>query len=298
MINIPDLPQDLREIIQVLIDVPNTLRNSIKDHIDFSTNHNVHGEQSMQLDLHANTLIKEKLSSLNVVHSIASEEEEELIILNQDAKYLVCFDPLDGSSLIGTNQAIGMVFAVYDQKNVFKLPLSETLLLSIYIHIGQVNKMIIGFNGSVYEYEYLMNDLNFVELESLINEAKYIAPGNLQLFASNPAYLEYVLSRIQSGLKLRYFACLISDIHFILSKKSGLFIYLNDEKHLDGKLRLMYEVAPVSQILSNLGGKSINHKQQFILDLIPNDIHQNSSLVIGSMNEVDLFSELVLNNKK
>lgn len=293
-----NLPIDLQRILEKLIDIPNNLRSATSKYLDESDTVNVHGEQSMQLDLFANELVKEALFDLEFIHSIASEEEDELIKLNSDGKYLVCFDPLDGSSLISTNQAVGMVFAVYENDKVFNSPLKESLIMSFYFHIGKNNSLLINYNDNVTHLEYLDNEFHIKDVDTILEVAKNIAPGNLKLLSDNSSYKDYLLSRLGNGLKLRYFACLISDVHFILSKANGIFIYLNDKKHTDGKLRLLYEVAPVSHILCSLNAKSINHCGQNILDLIPTDIHQNSSLVVGSSVEVDLFAELVLNVKK
>lgn len=298
MLEILDLPLDLLEILESLVDIPNQLRLFALKGLKESTNQNVHGETSMQLDLFANDLVKNALMKVSSIKHLASEEEDDLIDCNNDGKYLVCFDPLDGSSLINTNQAFGMVFAIYDADTVFESELKNSIKMSLYFHIGQNNSMVVAFDSNVYEFEYLNGELKKKELKLISNTAKNIAPGNLSLLKANQAYADYVFNRLSEGLKLRYFACLISDIHFILSKSSGIFIYLNDLKHPNGKLRLMYEVAPVSHILTLLGAVSINHSALNILDIIPKSIHQNSSLVIGSSMEVDLFKELVLNVKK
>ena len=298
MLKIPDLPLDLLEILESLVDIPNQLRLFALKGLKESKNQNVHGETSMQLDLIANDLVKNSLMNIDSIKQIASEEEDNIIECNKDGKYLLCFDPLDGSSLINTNQAFGMVFAVYDANNVFETELKNTIKMSFYFHIGQNNSMVLAFNSKVYEFEYLNGEFKQKDLKLISNLAKNIAPGNLSLLKVNNVYSDYVFTRLSEGLKLRYFACLISDIHFILSKASGIFIYLNDQKHPNGKLRLMYEVAPVSHILTTLGAVSVNHSSINILDIVPSSIHQNSSLIIGSSLEVDLFKELVLNVNK
>ena len=293
-----NLPIDLQRILEKLVDIPNNLRSATSKYLDESTSVNVHGEKSMQLDLFANELVKEALYEFDCIHSIASEEEDEVIPVNDNGNYLVCFDPLDGSSLINTNHAVGMVFAVYDKDKVFKSPLKESLIMSFYFHIGKNNSLLINYDDNVFHLEYLENEFHIKDVDTISDVARFIAPGNLKLLSLNYSYKDYLFSRLENGLKLRYFACLISDIHFILSKSSGVFIYLNDNKHPNGKLRLLYEVAPVSHILCALNASSVDHMGNNILDIVPNDVHQNSSLVIGSQVEVDLFSELVLNNKK
>jgi len=293
-----NLPFELQRLLENLIAVPNNLRAATSNYLNESSNVNVHGEQSMQLDLFANDLVKESLIGLDFIHSIASEEEDELIYMNTNGKYLLCFDPLDGSSLINTNQAVGIVFALYDKDKVFKVPLKESLIMSFYFHIGKNNSLLINYKDNITHLEYLDDEFHIKDVNTINEDANNIAPGNLKLLSTNTRYKDYILSRLESGLKLRYFACLISDIHFLLSKAGGIFIYLNDDKHVNGKLRLLYEVAPVSHIICALNAKSINHTGQNILDLIPSNIHQNSSLVAGSSSEVDLFTELVLNIKE
>jgi len=290
-----NLPKDFSTLLNQLIEIPNLLRESSSKFLDESENVNIHGEKSMQLDMYANDLVKESLLSLDFIHSIASEEEDEIINVNPNGKYLVCFDPLDGSSLISSNQAVGMVFAIYDKDKVFNSKLSDSILMSVYFHIGKNNSLVVNYDNTVYNLEYLFDEFHFKEVNTIDEMARNIAPGNLKILSSNDKYKNYLLSRLDNGLKLRYFACLISDVHFILSKASGIFIYLNDQNHPNGKLRLLYEVAPVSHILTALNAKSINHKGQSILDLVPEDVHENSTLVIGSSSEVDLFKELVLN---
>ncbi len=294
-INIPD---EFKDLLTVVMGCAKKFRPVVLENLGDSERVNIHGERSLELDLFANDLIKDVLTEIGCVFSMASEEEDEILPVNKDGKYIVCFDPLDGSSLVGTNQAIAMVFGVYLKDDLFNKPLRESLQLAFYVHIGQVNSLVFSYDDKVYELEFF-EDLHVIRaIDSIEDNAKVIAPGNVKLFADKPYYKDYFLERIESGLRLRYFGCLISDIHHIVSKSNGIFIYLSDEKYLNGKLRLLYEVAPVARILENISAKAINEDGKNILDLIPSSIHENSTLVAGSGLEVDLFSEMVLNRFK
>jgi len=270
-------------------------RSNLVSNHGSSSNVNVHGESSLKLDLIANQLIIDVLSKFDFIYALASEEEDDLIIINNDADYIVCFDPLDGSSLVGTNQGIGLIFAVYIKNTIFTNKLSDSIEFCFYFHLGQVNAFVAADKNHISGYSYYAEALSSIDIKPFSLTSSYFAPGNLKLMNEESSYFNYFNLKIKNNCKLRYFACLVSDFHFMLCKSQGIFIYLDSKVKNYAKLRLVYEIAPLSLMLKHLNANAINHSGDNILDIVPNSIHQTTSVVMGSKDELDLFTEIVLN---
>jgi len=283
---------DILLSIKSIIDVYRS--NLVSDH-GTSSNVNVHGESSLKLDLIANHLIIDALSKFDFIYALASEEEDDLIIINDNADYIVCFDPLDGSSLVGTNQGIGLIFAIYNKNKIFKNKLSDSLEFCFYFHLGQVNSFVAADQNHISGYSYYGEVVSPIDIKEFSRTSAYFAPGNLKLMNEESNYFDYFNLKIKNNCKLRYFACLVSDFHFMLCKSQGIFIYLDSKVKNYAKLRLVYEIAPLSLMLNHLNANAINHLGESILDIVPNSIHQTTSVVMGSKDELDLFTEIVLN---
>lgn len=262
---------------------------------------NVQGEEQQKLDVFADEEFISALQRGGECCYIASEEHEEGVdlchsLLSADGKYIVCIDPLDGSSNIDVNISIGTIFSIYRRVSPKgKVQRSDILQKGVcqvaagYVLYGSSTMLVYttghGVNGftldpSLGEFclshsmmkipdtgnTYSINQGNFVHFPDPIKRfVKYCQEEDL---SSGRPY------------SLRYIGSLVADIHRILLK-GGVFMYPESSRFTSGKLRLMYECNPMAMIVEQAGGRASTGKQR-ILDIEPDDLHQRTPLVIGS----------------
>lgn len=253
---------------------------------------NTHGEDQQKLDVIANVRFTRALSLGGEVCGILSEEEEEFIETgNTNGKYIVAIDPLDGSSNIDVNVAVGTIFSIYRRKSPVGSPLTEEDYLQKgsdqkvagYILYGSSTMLVYtsgqGVNGFTYEPslgEYYLSHPNMIMPNSgkiySCNEGAYNSfPEPIKQF------LNYCREQSYSG---RYIGSFVADFHRNLFK-GGIFIYPQTHKDKNGKLRLMYECNPLAFLVEQAGGVATNGVMR-IMDIDPVSIHQRVPLMIGS----------------
>lgn len=271
---------------------------------------NYFGEQQQKLDIFANEKMIQALDHTGKICGMASEEVDEVIQIPSKypkGKYLVVFDPLDGSSNIDVNISIGTIFGVYKRKSEetengcakdFLQP-GRDLVAAGYIIYGSSTMFVYttgyGVNGftldpTVGEFILSHPDLKIPEEGNIysVNEG-YTYRWDIKI----REFIEYIKSFEKRQYTLRYIGSLVSDFHRNLLK-GGIFLYPADSKNPSGKLRLLYEANPLAFVIKQAGGLATDGKQD-ILDIIPESLHQKTPLIIGSKYEVKKFLEF-LNN--
>jgi fructose-1,6-bisphosphatase I len=264
-----------------------------------SGNINTTGDVQKKLDVLANEVFINSLKSSKQVSVILSEEEENAIVVNPNGKYIVSFDPLDGSSNIDANVTIGSIFGIWKmQGNGMSLEQEvlqkgENLIASGYCVYGSSTQLITCIDKIVNGYtldpslgEFILTHPKIKIPES--NPIYSINEGNSVLW--DKAITEYVLSKKQppKGKKtysLRYIGSMVADVHRTLLY-GGIFMYPADSKSPEGKLRLMYECNPLGYVIECAGGKAITGKGR-ILEIEPKDIHQRCPVIMGSIKDVE-----------
>lgn len=272
---------------------------------------NVQGEQVQKLDEVANETLIASLGRRRHCAAIASEEMEEIKILSTDprAKYVVVFDPLDGSSNIDVNISIGTIFGVLrrnDQAGVVTeadfLSPGKDLLAAGYVLYGSSTMLVIstGVEGGVHGFTYdpTVGEF-FLSHENLripergktysINEGNY-ASWTDEVKRWN-AWIKEEDKDSGRPYGCRYVGTLVADAHRTLLK-GGIFAYPADLKSRGGKLRLLYEANPFAFIFEAAGGKASTGRER-ILDIVPEALHQRVPLVIGSPYDVDVFEQFM-----
>jgi fructose-1,6-bisphosphatase I len=259
--------------------------------------HNVQGEEQQKLDVVANVRFSRSLKYGGEACAIISEEDEELILTgNNHSKYVVAIDPLDGSSNIDVNVAVGTIFSIYRRRTpVNTEPTMEDVLqagrwqvAAGYILYGSSTMLVLttgkGVHGFTYEPslgEYYLShpDMRMPESGSIysINEGLFndFEPGIQR-------YLEYCKEKRFSG---RYIGSFVADFHRNLFK-GGIFMYPVTTKNPAGKLRIMYECNPLAFLVEQAGGKASTGSER-ILDVVPRSLHQRLPLMIGSRQMVE-----------
>lgn len=263
---------------------------------------NVHGETQQKLDVIANDILMTCLGNRPSVAVVASEEDEEPTILrtgNQGGKYCVVFDPLDGSSNLDVCVSVGTIFSIL--RNDPTIPgAAETLqqpgtkqVAAGYILYGSSTVFVLTTGNGVYMFVLDPAIGSFVRVGDRLR-----IPGSGRNYSVNEAYRHsfpdgfsrYLDWAHTNDYSSRYIGSMVSDVHRILLK-GGVFLYPPTKKNPQGKLRLMYEANPMAMIIEQAGGKAVigatGNPAARLLDVMPTSIHQRTSVVLGSPDEVD-----------
>lgn len=262
---------------------------------------NATGDLVQKLDIYANEKLIECLQNSGECCGIASEELENFItipsVADKKAKYVVLFDPLDGSSNIDVNVSVGTIFAIYRR-------LSDTATDCDLEDFLQHGSELVAAGYVLYGTSTILvyttgNGVNGFTLDPSIGEfclshrdIKIPARGNF--YSVNQGYYlkfdvemrRYIDHCSDMNLGLRYIGSMVSDIHRILFQ-GGIFLYPNTRKYPQGKLRLVYECNPMAFIVEQAGGRAITCQLERILDLQPHTLHQKATIAIGSPDMVD-----------
>lgn len=249
---------------------------------------NSFGEEQIKLDVLSDDIISAHLRESKLVCSFISEEQKDVIELDKDAPYSVVFDPLDGSSLVDVNFAVGSIFGIYQGSSVIGRT-SRELKAALYIVYGPRTLLIYSAGNGV--HEFILNDVGeFVLLREFLgiaDTAKNYSPGNLAAMADNAGYKAVFDSWLENPkMTLRYSGCMAADVHHVLSKGQGVFTNVGGAKYPHGKLRLVFECGPFAYLAEAAGGAASDGNMP-ILDKQIEDIDQRTPLIIGSKNEVE-----------
>jgi len=264
---------------------------------------NVQGEEQQKLDVIANIRFIRALRNGGEVCTIISEEEDHVIQTgNTKGKYIVAMDPLDGSSNIDVNVAIGTIFSIYrrlsaeggDGTLADCLQNGTRQVAAGYIIYGSSTMLVYttgcGVNGFTYEPSlgefFLSHPLIKTPKQGRLYSCN---EGNINSFPGGiKAYINYCREQSYSG---RYIGSLVADFHRNLLK-GGVYLYPPTAKAPKGKLRLVYECNALAMIVEQAGGKATDGSQR-ILDKTPTELHQRCPLVIGSPDMVDKVGEFM-----
>jgi len=266
---------------------------------------NATGDSVKKLDVLSNDLFINMLKSSFTCCMLVSEENEKVIEIEDEhrGKYIVCFDPLDGSSNIDCLVSIGSIFGIY--KKVSESSLSETdalqpgtsLVAAGYALYGSATMMVLSLGQGVNSF---MLDPSIGEF--LLTEKNITIKPRGKIYSINEGYeqywedavREYVTSkkRPKSGKPYgaRYIGSMVADVHRTLCY-GGIFIYPATSEAPKGKLRLMYEGNPMAFIVEQAGGKAITGTQR-ILEIVPKQIHERCPVFMGSSEDVQDVQEI------
>ena len=277
----------------------------IADITGLAGNENVQGEQQQKLDVYANEKFKAALAARGMVCGIASEEEENYVEFDQElskgSKYVILIDPVDGSSNIDVNVAVGTIFSIYRrlspadgpvQLGDFLQPGTEQVAAG-YIIYGTSTMLVYttgnGVNGFTFDPSigvYYLSHENMQTPED--GKILSVNEGNYRHFPSGvKKYIKYcqeVEATTNRPYSFRYVGSLVADFHRNLLK-GGIFIYPSFAGHPDGKLRLLYECNPIAYITEQAGGRATDGSAR-ILDIKPSELHQRTPFFVGSSNMV------------
>lgn len=265
---------------------------------------NVQDEAQAKLDVYANDLCKQYLSSTGLFAALASEEEEAAVDLeNPDAQYVIAFDPLDGSSNIDVNISVGTIFSVHKKladippgdERQFLQPGKDQILAG-YILYGSSTMLVFSWGDGVHEFTLDM-DLG----EFLLSNEHLTVPAEVPYYSLNEAYVPGMTAKDRAYLKAvkervakqRWIGSFVADFHRNLLK-GGVFIFpaVKDSKgEFKPKLRLNYEAKPMAFLIEQAGGAAIDGEQA-ITAIQPTELHQRTPIIIGNKDIVELYKEV------
>jgi fructose-1,6-bisphosphatase I len=270
---------------------------------------NVQGEVQQKLDIYANEMLLNALSVRESVAMLASEENEQPLLAHggsPHAKYIVVFDPLDGSSNIDVCGSVGTTFSILRRTTTdldSEVSADEVLqpgskqVAAGYVVYGPSTMLVYSAGNGVHGFTLDPAVGAFVLSHPNIRipaHGKYYSMNEAYLDRSPAIYQEYV-HRLRDGslgrpYASRYVGSMASDIHRTLLK-GGVFLYPPTADHAQGKLRLLYEANPIAFIVEQAGG-SATDGQGRILDIQPTSIHQRTPLVVGGPDEMRAFAKI------
>ncbi len=261
---------------------------------------NVQGEFVQKLDIYANEAFKRALEHVGVCCAVVSEEDEEPFLIPKpfhSGRYIVCIDPLDGSSNIDVNATIGTIFGVFRRTTPEGTPAQKEdylrsgrdMVASGYIIYGSGTVLVLSTGEGVFGFT----------LDPLVGEF-FLSHSNIQLtqkaftYSINEGYaakwdpkLRQYIEGIKDSAdawKARYIGSLVADFHRNLLK-GGVFLYPGTLSNPKGKLRLLYEAFPLAFLVEAAGGRASNGEQD-ILDLLPTEHHERTPLFLGNRDNV------------
>jgi len=273
---------------------------------------NVQGEVQQKLDVFAHDTVRHSVEHTGRVCIVASEEEEHPMPVQvredrRGGKYVLLYDPLDGSSNIGVNVSIGTIFSIHRRKSkrgpgtlADCLQPGRAQIAAGYILYGSSTMLVYTTGQGVHGFtldptigEFLLShpDIRCPEVGQYysVNESHWNkwAPGVQRAVA---AFKNGDQGKVEAK-NARYIGSLVADIHRNLMS-GGIFLYPADASAPHGKLRLLYEAAPLALLVEQAGGAAFDGKTD-ILDITPTELHQRTPLIIGSKRDVD-FARAVI----
>jgi fructose-1,6-bisphosphatase I len=281
------------------------------DILGFTGDTNIHGEQVKKLDVFAHEMLIRAMDHGGHLCVMASEEEEQLIHIpahRRIGKYVLLFDPLDGSSNIDVNISIGTIFSIYKRKSAGEdagrledcLQKGSEQIAAGYIVYGSSTILVYSTGNGVYGFtldpsvgEFLLSHEN-IRIPTKgriysINEGNYLYwEDGLKKYIKYLQQHDKETGRPYTG---RYIGSLVADFHRNMIY-GGIFMYPKDNRNPNGKLRLMYECNPLAFIVEQAGGKASDGYTR-ILDIQPKELHQRVPLFIGSLHDMRIAEEFV-----
>ncbi len=281
--------EDLSVLIENLCDGIKKIRQAIEQGSGTegkTGNSNASGEEQIALDILSNQIIERKLSESKVVGLYASEELDHEVRPPGTGKLAVGFDPLDGSSLADVNFSVGSIFGIYETDEFIGATGRDQVgaLIAVY---GPNTTIFFTLKKGVHQFTLINDEFVLTEENVIIeNSKKYFAPGNLRATTTEKSYLELMNYWMLNEYKLRYSGGMVPDINHILLKGGGIFCYPGFAKAPQGKLRVLYECAPMALIMEEAGGIAFANKDKNILDIEIEILAQRTPIFIGSKEEV------------
>jgi fructose-1,6-bisphosphatase I len=279
--------KDVQKTILSIADASKTISRGFVSRQGVTNTSNVYGEKQLAMDKWADELLINSLGKTGVVKTITTEEQPTILEFDSSTDIGLAIDPLDGSSLIGINLTVGTIVGIY-HGNVLR-PGNE-MAGAMYILYGPLTVLVYSLGEGVHEFvlnesgEYMLQEENI-----RIPDGNIYAPGALRN-EWLPYHTKWIEQLETEGYKVRYSGSFVADVHQILHK-GGVFTYPAYKDKAKGKLRLLYECAPMGYIVSQAGG-AVSDGERDILTIQPESIQQRTPVYIGGRKEIQLIERI------
>nr|WP_051033136.1 class 1 fructose-bisphosphatase [Candidatus Kinetoplastibacterium oncopeltii] len=279
---------------------------------------NVQGEMQAKLDVIANDIIVDENNCIGSLAGLASEEMEDFYRIPDDYKtgdYLLLFDPLDGSSNIDVNISVGTIFSILriNRKinNNKEIIINDFLQPGInqiaagYAIYGPQTSIVISLGKGVHSFTLDKNinewilDNKLMNIPNCTNEFSINSSNSRHWDENIYNYVQDCLigtdGPLRKNYNMRWTGSMVADVHRIMTR-GGIFLYPWDSRNpsIPGKLRLMYEANPMAFLVEQAGGIASNGNKR-ILEIIPEKLHQRTSVILGSSDEVNILLRSYIN---
>ncbi|SCV05926.1 LANO_0H18228g1_1 [Lachancea nothofagi CBS 11611] len=266
---------------------------------------NATGDQQKKLDVLGDEIFINAMRASGNVKVLVSEEQEELLVFRHNpATYAVCCDPIDGSSNLDAGVSVGTIVSLFkllpDSQGSTKdvLRCGREMVAACYAMYGASTHLMLttgnGVNGFTLDTNLGEFILTYPDLKMPLEFPIYSVNEGNSVYWEEPIQQFFQQLKVpKSELKdkpysSRYIGSMVADVHRTLLY-GGLFAYPSDQKNPKGKLRLLYEAFPMAFLVEQAGGKAVNDRGERILDLTPENIHDKSSIWLGSKNDVEKY---------
>ena len=279
--------KDIVDVVLGVSEVSKTISRGFITRQGKTDTSNVYGEQQAAMDKWADELLINELGGSGLVRYLASEEQPELLEFESESDIALSVDPLDGSSLLGVNLAMGTIVGIH-RGGVLKP--GEEMVGAVYIIYGPLTVLVYSLGDGVHEFALNADGDFILQKENMtIGSEKRMGPG-----AARNTYLpfheEYISKLEADGYKIRFSGSFVADVHQILHK-GGVFTYPGFQGSVRGKLRLLFECAPMGSIVTQAGG-AVSDGYVDLLSIVPESISERVPVYIGGKREINLIMGL------
>lgn len=258
-----------------------------------TTTTNAFGDHQLEIDVMGDDLLMKNLAATGVVSVASSEETPTEEVMSENGRFVVAFDPLDGSSIIGTNFAVGTIVGIWVGKRIVGLS-GDDMVASVAIQYGPRTTMFIAareWGQCTKEFTLVASEWILTRNVTSIAEGKLFAPANLRSAQDNAGYNKLMQYYLSERYQLRYSGGMVPDVTQIIVKQMGVFAS-PVSPNAPAKLRLAYEAVPMAFLIESAGGRSSDGEGSLMNRRIK-DCEETTAVCVGSAGEVDRFEQFV-----
>jgi len=290
----------IQSLCQSSIDIEHRIRYHLIDGHMGSVNES--GDVQKPLDVISNDIVIKNLVETRMCNVLVSEENKDPILVSDayKGKYMVAFDPLDGSSNIDCNGVIGTIFAIWENEQEDTVLDGHKIIIAGYFIYGPSTELVITVNDKVDRF-LLHSSKEYMYKETITSYGKHkkiysINESNMSNWSEEMK--QYIDQYKKNQYTSRYIGSMVADVHRTLLY-GGMFCYPADKKNPHGKLRLLYECFPMAKIVECAGGRAVtgNMSVQRILEIEPTHIHQKTPILLGFTEEINTYESILTKSK-
>jgi len=287
----------LKGMVKELLDACEKITEALRVNlVTVNDSSNTFGDTQLTVDVIADDLLWDLAKSSKLVCEASSEEEPEIVKTNADGQFVLCWDPLDGSSIVDNNWAVGTIVGIWDKSTGLIGATGRDQVMSLVALYGPRTTVFMTLDDGVYEFTLGPGNQWICSRDKIQikQDCKIFAPANLRAAQEVDGYAKLIDHYMTNKYTLRYTGGLVPDVCQQFTKQQGVFTNPTS-KASPAKLRLAFEAAPFGRLVEMAGGKTSDGVTgNSVLDTKIEAVDQRTALAIGSANEVDRFNQTVL----